>query len=518
MRDFGLRWFLLMVTVCLVSPFGVDAQQFPKIPELPGDLQTQLKEHKKNPQPGNEIAEESEASQPNEAQPKVVPKNWEEIVEQWLTPIKLLKRGVVPIDAHYAYPHSAVPFKMEIIKEEGDYIWLKGLPPEDPESALHTMWLDRQTEEANFLIKQEYDERYGAGEFLDFGIPIVPPPTISAVDFVPAGKGLPTHGLWQVGFDLADMNGDGYDDIILPPPRLGKIGYPTISLGDGKGNFDYWSDIKWNPRVGFDYGDVKVGDFNQDGFLDIVMGIHFKGQYILYGSGDNEFREFKKLPSPDPRITSRATTVADFDGDGRLDVAFLAELDLDLEESRRLKGTPTIWIVLNTENGWQLDSDYPSQFVIGDVLRSADMDGDGSQDLIVSSNTSAWRAIIFFNREGDRWSTLDERHVLGNSFHFGVAPVPASGGNEHPALFAVFEQFRRHEGKQSARTGIIKYEPLQSDWSEIDFTTVFFDDQRFNHYFRLEVGDLKGDGLEDVAASRKKGGIEIWIQVEGGLY
>ncbi|MEN8163308.1 MAG: VCBS repeat-containing protein [Acidobacteriota bacterium] len=517
MEKFVFRWVLPAVMVCLLSPLSGEAQQRQEIPGFPGDIEAQIKAGQQKPQPDDAAVEQGEAAQQAEARPKVKPKTWEEILEQWLTPIKIHKRKIVPIDEHFAYPHAAVPFKMEIVKEEGEFIWLVGLPPEDPESALHEMWMERQAAEVKLLIKREYDDKFGAGEFLDFSLPLVPPATIRAVDFVKAGKGLPTGGKWQMGFDMADMNGDGFDDLVLPPPRLGKTRHPTIYLSDGKGGFSYWSDAKWNPEVGFDYGDVKVGDFDQDGFLDIVLAVHFKNQYILYGSETHEFRRFKKLPSPDPRITSRATTVADFDGDGRLDVAFLAELDLDMSQSKRVKGTPTIWIVKNTESGWRLDPDYPTELVIGDILRSADMDGDGRQDLILASNTSAWRAIIFFNRVDDRWSTLDERNALGNSFHFGVAPVEAAG-NKPPALYAAFEQFMRHEGKQQARTGIVRYDPLQPDWSEISYSTLFYDDQRYNYYFRIAAGDLNGDGIEDLAVSRKKGGIEIWIQTEDGSY
>ncbi len=517
MKKIVFAWILPAIIVVVLSPLCAEAQPPQAIPGLPGDLEAQLKAQPKGAQPGDATPEEAKGADSAQAPPKVRPKTWEEILENWMTPVKLPKNTIVPIDDHFAYPHPAVPFKMEIVKEEGEFVWLKGLPPEDPESALHEIWMERQVSEAELLIKREYDEVFGPGDFLDFSLPIVPPPAIRAIDFVIAGEGLPSGGLWQMGFDLADMNGDGLDDLVLSPPRLGEIHHPTIFLSDGKGGFKYWGDVKWNPEVGFDYGDVEVGDFDQDGFLDIVLAVHFKSQYILYGSETHEFRRFKKLPSPDPRVTSRATTIADFDGDGRLDVAFLAELDVDLGESKRIKGTPTIWIVRNTESGWKLDPDYPTQFVIGDVLKSADMDGDGRQDLILSSNTSAWRAIIFFNRVDDRWSTLEERHVLGNGFHFGVAPVVASG--DQPAvLYSAFEQFRRFEGKQQARTGIVRYDPLKSDWSEISYTTVFYDDQRYNHYFRIAAGDLNGDGLVDLAAARKKGGIEVWIQTDDGSY
>lgn len=514
MRNSGLRLILMMAAACFLVAVGAEAQQPQEIPGLPGDIAELMKRGQKVP-PSGDVAEQPD--QRVVGKPKVKPKSWEEILEQWLTPVKILKRKIVPVGEGFAYPHAAVPFKMEIVKEEGEYVWLKGLPPEDPESALHEMWQQRQATEAQLLIKREYDDRFGPGEFLDFDLPVVPPSTIRAVDFVKAGKGLPTGGKWQMGFDMADMDGDGHDDFILAPPRLGKTHHPTIYLSDGRGGFKYWSAAKWNPEVGFDYGDVKVGDFDQDGYLDIVLAVHFKSQYILYGSESHEFRRFKKLPSPDPRVTSRATTVADFDGDGRLDVAFLAELDLDLNESKRVKGTPTVWIVRNTASGWKLDPDYPSQYVIGDVLRSADMDGDGTQDLILSSHTSAWRAIVFFNRAGDRWSTLDERHMLGNGFHFGIAPV-AGSEEKSPVLYAAFEQFRRHQGEQSARTGIVRYDPLQPDWSEISYSPVFFDDQRYNHYFRIAVGDFNADGLDDLVAARKKGGLEVWIQTDDGSY
>ena len=131
MKNFGFRWVLPTVMVCLFSALGSEAQQPKEIPGLPGDLEAQLKGRQQGSQPGDVTGEEIEGAQPADSPPKVKPKSWEEILEQWLTPIKLLKRKVVPIDERFAYPHAAVPFKMEIVREEGEYIWLKGLPPED---------------------------------------------------------------------------------------------------------------------------------------------------------------------------------------------------------------------------------------------------------------------------------------------------------------------------------------------------------------------------------------------------
>ena len=57
----------------------------------------------------------------------------------------------VRIDEKYAYPHVAVGYKMEFVREEGDVIWLRGIPPEDPQSLYHRVWLQRQADELEEL-------------------------------------------------------------------------------------------------------------------------------------------------------------------------------------------------------------------------------------------------------------------------------------------------------------------------------------------------------------------------------
>ena len=57
---------------------------------------------------------------------------WGEFLEQWLTPIELPKNMIIRIDEKYCYPHPAVSIKMEIVREEDDAVWVRGLPPEDP--------------------------------------------------------------------------------------------------------------------------------------------------------------------------------------------------------------------------------------------------------------------------------------------------------------------------------------------------------------------------------------------------
>ncbi|RLE22654.1 MAG: hypothetical protein DRJ61_07930 [Acidobacteria bacterium] len=501
----------------------VGAQQGP---DLPPDLEAKLKAARE----AGSVDEKADTKQPKSdtKQPKPEhrsfiapedqPKSFQDLVEIWMTPRPYPKASIERIDDRHARPHSAVPWKMEIVKEEGDTVWLRGIPAEDPESALHKAWLDQQKGEATLLAKREFDEKIGPGEFLNFEEDLVPPSTINAVSFKRGGESLPDVGKWQMGLDFADFNKDGHLDLVVPPERLAMDPHPMIFLGDGKGDFRYWDQAKWSREAPYDYGDIKAADFDGDGHVDLVMATHFKGQYVFYGSENYEFRRIQKLPSPDPRVTSRAVTVADFDGDGRLDVAFEAELDLDLSQNKRLKGTTTVWVVRNTESGWKLDrtAGLP-MYVIGDGITAADVDGDGRPDLTVAANATGWRALVFLNRLPEPWVTWDESRVYGNGFHFGISPVEAT--DDRPgAVYAAFQQYFRTQEANETRTGLVRYVPVDGDWSQVEPELVFFDDNRNDYYYRVAFGDLTGNGLEDLVASRKKGGLEVWVQTSEGQF
>src|SRR4029079_12039985 len=51
-------------------------------------------------------------------------------------------------------------------------------------------------------------------------------PQVDRLTFVPFEDGLPTEGQWRNGFAVADINGDGFLDIVHAPPRKGVAGDP----------------------------------------------------------------------------------------------------------------------------------------------------------------------------------------------------------------------------------------------------------------------------------------------------
>lgn len=492
-------------------------QSWAQAPQLP---KVQLPEKTPTPTQGSAVGGSERAlatahgDTPMSWTPRKGKQTWAELIEDWLTPRKAEKSTIIRVGDKYAYPHPAVAIKMEIVREDEDFVWLRGIPPEDPDSPLHDLWAQRQSGERILKQRIEWEREHGEYHYwLDYGAEMVPPSSIDSLVFESHDTGLPNAGLWQMNFVRDDMDEDGIDDLIFPPSRKG-VYQPAIFKGLGDGAFRLMSEAGWLRGIPYDYGGVATGDFDGDGNRDIVLAIHFKNQYVLYGDGKGKFGRSERLRAPDPRLTSRACTVADFNDDGRDDIAFIAEIDLDMGTQQMVEDSPTVWVQLNTEEGWRLQKKGLPIRLISDDIESVDVDGDGRIDLVVASNTVDWRKMVYFNRE-DGWHEEFSLGVLSNTFHFDVEPVTRADGTVE--IYTAFMQYRMINGLNNSRTGLIRYE-WTADGLVAPNGAAYFDDDRTNPYVRVGVGDLNGDGITDMVSGRKLGGLEIWIGTESGDY
>ncbi len=437
--------------------------------------------------------------------------SWDEFVADWMTPKAFPKRQVLKINDEYAYPHIAASIKMKIVREDDENVWLVGISPENPESPLFKIWARREADQAIHLDRIETFAAPGAANFLDFAAEEVPPPFMESVRFDAMTANLPTDGRWQMGFAVADMNEDGHPDLVFPPRRKGYPVAPAIYIGDGKGGFRLWREARWPEDAPWDYGAVAAGDFDGDGHQDLAFAIHFKSQFVLYGNGEGRFPRADMLRSPDPRVSSRAVTAGDFDGDGRLDLAFMAEVDYDVTSSAKMEGAVTTWVHMNRGESWQLSHQGLPTNMIGDVIRAADHDGDGRPDLILSTNTLGRRFLVFTLADDGVWQAAEHRGVLSAAYHYDVESI---GGE----LFATFVQFRNWQGGTEARNGLVRYPTASGEDEFVVGQPLVWDKERNDVFFRLAVGDIDGDGRADLVASRRGGGLEVYLQTEGGSF
>src|SRR5581483_9747096 len=113
-----------------------------------------------------------------------------------------------------------------------------------------------------------------------------------------------------VAIASGDFNGDGRLDLAIADSCINRssctpTGAVTILLGDGTGSFSPVS----SPIVDDQPSSIAVGDFNEDGNLDLIAG-----STLLLGDGAGNFIATYNTGA-------QAGAVGDFNGDGHLDIA-----------------------------------------------------------------------------------------------------------------------------------------------------------------------------------------------------
>ena len=112
-----------------------------------------------------------------------------------------------------------------------------------------------------------------------------------------------------------DANGDGILDLVVANQTSATV---SILLGKGDGTFA--APVTY--PVAANAVSVQVGDFNQDGNLDLAVGTQQQTTLVdvLFGNGDGTFQPAISSPSVTGDLVSGNLTIGDFNQDGLLDV------------------------------------------------------------------------------------------------------------------------------------------------------------------------------------------------------
>jgi hypothetical protein len=259
--------------------------------------------------------------------------------------------------------------------------------------------------------------------------------TNPAASFVPAANGTFQSGVFSNEVVTADFNGDGFADLAIPDMNNNLI---AVLLGDGNGGFspapgspfatqpephglvvtDVNGDGKldlvcgaktnigiflgdgtgtFTPAAPFFVGDfpfsIVPADFNGDGIVDLAYAYGEQGAVvdILLGNGNGAFHRAPLSPfiaGPNAGYIA----VADFNGDGKLDLAVT-----NLNHPNNI-----VNIMLGDGNGrFTLSSSLDGgSAVFAPSILAGDFNGDGFADLAVASFINSPNSLSVFLGDG----------------------------------------------------------------------------------------------------------------------
>jgi hypothetical protein len=140
----------------------------------------------------------------------------------------------------------------------------------------------------------------------------------------------------QSGAIWGDVDNDGHPDLLIYTNNMGSMmgggmQSPVLLHNNGDGTFEDVTMMAGIPQEAQNFTGATFGDYDGDGFLDLVMVSHVDcmgmnpGMYLLHNNGDGTFADVTNLLGTghtDPRNTRRGLVAAfiDYNGDGRQDL------------------------------------------------------------------------------------------------------------------------------------------------------------------------------------------------------
>ena len=173
-------------------------------------------------------------------------------------------------------------------------------------------------------------------------------------------------GSWPEAVAIADLNGDGRKDIVMSTSAYSNTNDNSILI------FFQNATGGLNPPVRYAAGasavSVAIADFNGDGKLDIAVGKKTAGIRVFWQDSQGGFTNFTDYPT----ANAYQIVAGDFNHDGRMDIAGIGW------------NTSVVDIFTQSNNGTLfLSGSYPASYEGYNDIKAADVNGDGLTDLVI---------------------------------------------------------------------------------------------------------------------------------------
>ena len=196
----------------------------------------------------------------------------------------------------------------------------------------------------------------------------------------------------------------------------GSNGEISVLLGQGNGNFGASTDFVVDDTPPGHPVSVAIGDFRNNGVLDLAVAANNNFVFIFENDGSGTFTGVHSYPVSNPTWI----TAGDFNGDGKLDLAVVSPTTYQMTI---LQG--------NGDDSFTAMSPYTTDYSV-DSVAAADFDGDGAIDL-VTTNGDIYIAVadtvsVYLNRSTETaTASLSNVDVVGAGSHLIEASYVGDG-------------------------------------------------------------------------------------------
>jgi hypothetical protein len=241
------------------------------------------------------------------------------------------------------------------------------------------------------------------------------------------GNGDGTVTVEAVGYDVggypwtaplvADFNGDGLMDIVEPDDYYSFVYLEGYGDGTFRSGLSYYLPNSFS-EYAYSYS-VASGDFNGDGFVDIVAGqdgnTSAPGVVVYLANADGSLQPGVTYGTSS---TLSYVTVADFNGDGKMDIA----------ATDYANGVVQIFLG-NGDGTFTVGQSYPTDLASSpnpENMVTGDFNHDGNLDLAIANGNSDTIGVLLGNGDGT-FGSLANYTLSGNIYGIAAADVNGDG-------------------------------------------------------------------------------------------
>ncbi|CAN5303995.1 VCBS repeat-containing protein [soil metagenome] len=195
------------------------------------------------------------------------------------------------------------------------------------------------------------------------------------------------HGATHV--PVADLNGDGKPDFVALLSQEHESVIAFLNEGGGKFRKEL---IYAAPSPSFGCHGIQVVDLDKDGSLDVILanGDSLDAPFILKPyHGLTWLKNLGSYPFTPQRLTdcygAGSPITADFDGDGRLDIAIVSFLPGDSFPTRVADRLDSVALLMQVEKGKFVRQSVETGICDHLTCAAGDLNGNGKPDLVIGN-------------------------------------------------------------------------------------------------------------------------------------